>query len=335
MNLEEKFSIVIISKDTKELLKNLLDSIYADKSLAQYLKEIVLVDNGSTDGTDELIEKNFTGVVYVRNDQNIGFAAAVNGGVLRSAGEYVLLLNSDTQLIEGEAFKMLRFMKENRDAGICGPQLVYPDMRPQRSFAYIPSLFLEIVPRSFLEFLFPGKYSARCSGSEIRNPKSEIRNGVVIDVPSLIGAAVMIRRNALDALGGFDERFFFFLEETDFCVRAKSVGYKVVFYPDAKVVHLQGKTVGKNWTKGRIEYNISLYKFIRKHHSFLYFRVFTLMRFFKSLVSLVLYSILFPFLLKKRLRRTYAYHFSLFLWHLKGCPERAGLRQSTSPCTKD
>jgi N-acetylglucosaminyl-diphospho-decaprenol L-rhamnosyltransferase len=326
-------SIVIISKDTKDLLKNLLGSIYADKSLAEGLKEIILVDNGSVDGTDELIKKDFPGVVYLRNEQNMGFAAAVNGGFLDSSGEYVFLLNSDTLLIEGNAVKMLKFMETNRDVGICGPQLIYPDMRPQRSFAYVPSLFLEIVPRSLLELVLPQKYSAGRFGSATRNPpplagqaQPATRNSVAIDVPSLIGAAIMVRKSLFQALDGFDERFFFFLEETDFCVRTESAGCRVIFYPDAKVIHLQGKTVGKNWIKGRIEYNISLYKFIRKHHSLLYFAVFTSVRFIKNLISLILYSALSPFPLRAGLRRTRAYYFHLLLWHLKGCPERSGLR---------
>ena len=316
-------SIIVISKDTKDLLKNLLGSIYADKSLAESLKEIILVDNASADGTDELIKKDFPMVIYLRNEQNMGFAAAVNRGFLNSSGEYVFLLNSDTLLIEGNAVKMLKFMETNRDVGICGPQLVYPDMRPQRSFAYVPSLFLEIVPRSLLELLFPHRYSAKQPGS--RHASRVTRHGI-IDVPSLIGAAIMVRKSLFQALDGFDERFFFFLEETDFCVRTESAGYRVVFYPDAKVIHLQGKTVGKNWVKGRIEYNISLNKFIRKHHSLFYFAVFTSVRFIKNLISLILFSVLSPFLLRARLRRTRAYYFSLFLWHLKGCPEKGGLR---------
>jgi N-acetylglucosaminyl-diphospho-decaprenol L-rhamnosyltransferase len=328
-----ELSIVIISKDTKDLLKNLLDSIYADEPLARYLNEIVLVDNGSVDGTGELIEKSFPKVVCLRNEKNMGFAAAVNRGVARSDGEYVLLLNSDTLLIKGELVKMLQFMAEDRRVGICGPQLVYPDMRPQRSFAYVPSLFLEIVPRSLLELLFPRKYSAGRAAT--RNPQPATRDSIAVDVPSLIGAAVMIRKSVFDALGGFDERFFFFLEETDFCVRAKGIGRRIVFFPDAKVIHLQGKTVGKNWVKGRIEYNISLYKFIRKHHSLPYFAVFTFIRFIKNLTSLAVYTILAPLPFKPKLRRAYAYHFSLFLWHLKGCPERAGLRQSPSALAMD
>ena len=326
ISMEEKLSIVIISKDTRELIKDLLESINKDKALEAYIEEVVLVDNASADGTDGLVKESFPNVIYIRNDDNMGFAASANKGIASSGGEYIMLLNSDTLLIEGEICKMLRFMAENQDVGICGPQLVYPDMKLQRSFAYVPSLLFEIIPRSFLELLFPGKYSAKNSMSEIGNRKSEIGNNY--DVPSLIGAAIMIRRTVLEALGGFDERFFFFLEETDLCVSAKSKGHRVVFYPGAKVIHLQGKTVGKNWVKGRIEYNISLYKFIKKHQPFFYFVVFVSLRLMKSLVFLIIYSILSLFLSNSRPRRTCKYYLQLFLWHLRGCPENAGLRRN-------
>jgi len=148
-------------------------------------------------------------------------------------------------------------------------------------------------------------------------------------VDTLIGAALMIRREVIEGLSGFDERFFFFLEETDFCVRAKESGYKVIFFKDASIIHLQGKTVGKNWIKGRIEYNISLYKFIKKYHTSTYYNIFKTVRFLKSFIFLVLFSILFFVLLQKKMRKAYSYYFNLFLWHLGGCQDTAGLRANS------
>jgi N-acetylglucosaminyl-diphospho-decaprenol L-rhamnosyltransferase len=318
-------SIVITTKDTEELLKNLLSSIKKDTILAPLLKEVIVVDNASADKTGDMVKKDFPGFLYIKNERNEGFAAAVNKGFFHAGGKYILFLNSDTLLIKGETKKMLDLMEENPDIGICGPQLVYPDMRLQRSFAYAPSLVFEIFPRSFVEFLSPEKTSA--GSSALRSRPSEL------NVPSLIGAAVLIRRNVLESLGGFDERFFFFLEETDLCIRTRSVKhgtegktYRVVFYPHAKVIHLQGKTVAKNWVKGRIEYNISLYKFIRKHHTFLYSIVFKAVRFLKCCIFLIIFSIL-PFLpVKEKLKRSYFYYTKLFIWHIKGCPDNTGLR---------
>ena len=108
---------------------------------------------------------------------------------------------------------MVEFMERDPHIGIAGPQLVYEDMRPQRSFALTPSMAFEVFPRSLLERVLPGRF--RTKGIGLTGP---------LDVESLIGAAIMVRREVLDLLGGFDERFFFYLEETDFCLRAGKEG---------------------------------------------------------------------------------------------------------------
>ena len=199
---ERSLSIVIITRNTKDLLQGLLTSIEKDSPLTSFLKEVIVIDNYSTDGTGSMVHKEFPWVFLVKNDRNRGFAAAANIGVSHSAGEYILFLNSDTLLIEGEVAAMVQFMEENPDVGICGPQLVYEDMELQRSYAHIPSLLFEIVPRSLLEMIFPGTYSTKRlskgegpSASSRGSPVQEIR-----DVPSLIGAAIIVRRRLLHDL---------------------------------------------------------------------------------------------------------------------------------------
>ena len=326
-------SIVIITKDTKGLLKDLLGSIERDIPLQPSLIEIVVVDNGSSDGTGEMVHREFPVVSLVRNESNLGFAASANAGFRNTTGDLILFLNSDTILIEGELSKMIGYMMLNPDAGICGPQLVYEDMRLQRSSAAIPALVSEIIPRAVLERIFPGKYPGKAeTGGAVSSSPGGGTGSVeqpVRDVDSLIGAAVMVRRQAIQRVHGFDERFFFFLEETDLCVRMRNEGFRVVFYPGAKVIHLQGKTVRKNWVSGRMEYNISMYKFMRKHHGVAYYRCFQCVRFAKVSVFLLILTC-FPFLLiGERARRTYSYYARLVKWHLAGCPDNAGLRPSS------
>jgi GT2 family glycosyltransferase len=343
-NSELNLSIVIITRNTQELLQGLLKSIEADTFLKPFLREVIVIDNHSSDGTGTMVHTEFPWVILAENDKNRGFATAANMGISRSAGGYLLFLNSDTVLIEGQVGAMVLFMEANPDVGICGPQLVYEDMRMQRSFAHIPSLLFEIVPPSLLELLFPGKYSTKSSRSSSAVPPSaphptpnfpsssgsdamchEPCATPSIDVPSLIGAAIIVQKKILDELGGFDERFFFFLEETDLCIRARERGARVVFLPHTMVVHLQGRTVRKNWIQGRIQYNISLYKFIRKHHAVLYYRVFQGIRLVKCIFVPLGLSLLPLLLLHKRTRRTYVYYLSLLLWHLRGCPDDGGL----------
>lgn len=334
---EPSLSIVVITRNTQDLLRNLLKSAQADRQLKPILADVTVIDNHSTDGTVSMVRREFPWVFLVENDRNTGFAAAANMGISRSRGSYVLFLNSDTVLMEGEVPAMVQFMNEEPHVGICGPQLVYEDMRPQRSYAHIPSLLFEIVPRSFLEFLFPTKYSAKhalkkeaasATGGTL-DSQSRTSQKVALDVPSLIGAAIVARKELLDSLGGFDEGFFFFLEETDLCIRAKREGARVVFLPSTKVVHLQGRTVRKNWVEGRIQYNISLYRFIRKHHGGLYYRLFQGIRLVKSFFVPLLLTAAPVLLLHRRTRMTYGYYARLFLWHVRGCPEDGGLLLSS------
>ena len=105
--------------------------------------------------------------------------------------------------------------------------------------------------------------------------------------------------------------FSFFLEETDLCVRVRKAGYKVVFFPEAKVIHLQGKTVRKSWISGRIEYNISLHKFIKKHHAPVYYGIFITVRFIKALFLGALFPLLF---FGQRMRMKYTYYVKLISW---------------------
>jgi GT2 family glycosyltransferase len=314
--MSNKVSIVIITKDTKELLKGLLKSIEKDLSLQPFISKIIVVDNASADATEEMIKEKFPFVVYVKNERNMGFAFSANRGLSLAEDEYVLFLNSDTVLMQGELEKMVRFMDSNADAAICGPQLVYPDMKPQRSFAAVPSLSAE--------FFLRGRFSVR----KVRSSSSTIHYSLFtihgpLDVDSLIGAAILVRREVLKILNGFDERFFFFLEETDLCVRACQAGHRVVFFPEARVIHLQGKTVRKSWISGRIEYNISLHKFIKKHHSPARFGIFVAVRFVKTLFLVALFPLI---LFGQRMRMKYAYYVKLISWYFRGCPDTAGLR---------
>jgi GT2 family glycosyltransferase len=297
-------SIVIITKDTRELLKNCLGSIANDTSLAPLGIETIIIDNASTDGTDRMVREEFPDAVYIRNDVNAGFASAVNRAGSAVQGRYILLLNSDTLLIQGEIAKMTGIADAVDNSGILGPQLVYEDLKLQRSVASIPR---------FMGEALPGSQRLKRNG-----PLTEVH-----EVESLIGAAILIRKSAFDAIGGFDERFFFFLEETDFCLRLKRAGYRVLFCPAVRVIHLQGKTVRKNWVKGRMEYNISLRKFIRKHHNSVYGLVFDSVKFVKAL----LFIIFLPFLLLgDRSRMRYLYYCKLVDWYFSGCPDNFGLR---------
>lgn len=304
--MEKILSLVIITKDTRDLLEGLLDSIKKDSSIQPYIAETVIIDNASSDGTGTLIQNSFPEVKYIRNERNLGFAASVNRGVHESNGKYILLLNSDTIFIPGEIAKMLAIAETIPNLAVMGPQLVYEDLSDQRSVALIPSLIGEVIP-----------------GSQRIKQKPLASETEAIDVESLIGAAILLTRSAFTAIDGFDDRFFFFLEETDYCMRALWAGYRVVFFPGARIIHLQGRTVRKTWIKGRMEYNISLRKFIQKHHSALYGSIFDTVKFVKALLIIIFAPFM---LLGSHSRLRYLYYCRLVDWYFSRCPDTFGLQ---------
>lgn len=297
-------SIVIVTFNSKELLRDLLLSIRADTSLGCLLRDVVVVDNGSEDGTERMVREEFQECLVFREEENKGFAYAANRGAELARGDYILFLNSDTILLPGQVKKMVELMAQEASIGILGPSLISPEGKPQRSYALLPSLLFEFIPKSLFE--------------------KKVLHGLS-DVESIVGAAMLVRRKVFEELSGFDEGFFFFLEETDLCLRARKKGHRVVCFPLARVTHLQGATVRRRWVQGRIEYNLSLYHFIRKHHGSLYFAVFASVRFIKALLFLAFLSP-FSLLLRKAGKDPYMYHAKLLLWHLLGCPKHWGLR---------
>ena len=297
-------SIVVVTFNSKELLRSLLLSIKADPSLTPLLSEIVVVDNGSEDSTEEMVRGEFAECLLLKEKKNTGFARAANRGARCAKGKYVLFLNSDTLLVPGEVKRMVDLMEKEASIAILAPGLLSPNGKAQRSYALTPSLFFEFVPRGLFE-------------------KKQLET--LCDVPSVIGAAMLVRREVFEELSGFDEGFFFFLEETDLCVRARKRGYRVVCYPLCHVVHAQGSTVRKKWVEGRIEYNISLYRFIRKYHGLPYFLLFLALRFLKA-AAFVIFLSPFLFFLHGRSRASFLYHARLLIWHLRGRPRQWGLR---------
>ncbi|MCX7857264.1 MAG: glycosyltransferase family 2 protein [Deltaproteobacteria bacterium] len=319
MSPRSKISALIVTKDGAPLIKRLLNSVIEDTELLNDLSEIVIFDNGSKDNTEEVVKGFDINIKYIRSAENLGFSKAVNLSAASAKGDYFLLLNSDVILPKGEILKLKKIMDENDDVAVCGPALVYPDGSPQRSYSHIPSLLNEIIPRFIYELLFLKRSLQKINIRFFDHP--------VYSTSALIGACLLIRKKTFQTLNGFDERFFFFLEETDFCVRVKKNGHLVLYVPAVKVIHDQGVTVRKVWMYGKTEYNISLVKFINKHHRKWYVKCFIFCRFFKTLM-IVLSFLLAPFLLfssKKRI--SFLFHIRLLMWFLKGLPDDYGLKK--------
>jgi GT2 family glycosyltransferase len=298
-------SVIIVNWNTRDLLRNCLNSVY--KTITELIFEIIVVDNFSSDGSVEMLEKEFPSVIKIANKENKGFGAANNQGFSVMKGEYALLLNSDAVLTPQAVKKLWDFGRSNKKAAIVCGQLLNADGSKQNSVASFPSLLSLAVNNSLLEYLFPRRY-----------PSKRYKHESPIEVDSVIGACMMIRKEALDKTGAFDERYFFFFEETDLAYMMRQNGWKIYQVPDAFIYHLQGQSIGHQ-ARSRIEFYHSRYQFLIKWYPPLYFIMAKGIIFLRLLVD-ELFNFLFVILtlgLNRKARNKLMTYSALILWHFQ------------------
>lgn len=253
-------SLVIIQYGPVDLLRNLLRSLrfHPDSELIQ---EVIVVDNGCSmsEETRHYLQHEFASLKmrFVENSSN-SYAAGVNRGMRVSSGDIVILSNNDVEWLRGWSVDpAVRRMVEDGRVGIGGVQLVYPDGSWQRSFGEFPSVFSAMRSALFLDALFSMVESYR-----FRRGHQRTKGVGYID-----GAFMLVRRDCFDQLGGFDEAFSFYGEETDFCYRAIRSGWRVVFEPRGRVMHIRGASSSIVHEQAFANVLVrSIIQFVRKHH---------------------------------------------------------------------
>jgi len=307
-------SVIIVNWNTKELLLNCIESFY--RTAKGLTSEIFIVDNGSVDGSADSVRRAFPEIELIENERNLGFARANNDALRRYKGRYALLLNTDVILTDGAVKALVRFMDRNPTVGIAGGQLINGDGSKQNSFDNFPSLVTEAVNKSLLRILFPKKY-----------PSKRVEYNDPIDVQSVIGACMIVRSQSIEEVGILDEDYFFFLEETDWCYRMQGKGWRVCHVPQARIVHLQGKTANTVRDRAKIEYYRSLYRFFRKHKGvveFVLLKGCLFIRFCADFLITLLACLVTAFR-RERLKRKLFIYAKLIYWHLRLCPEGMGI----------
>jgi len=300
-------SIIIVNWNTKKLLLDCLSSVF--ETVKNISTEVWLVDNASSDGSVEAVKKIYPSVQIIQNQKNLGFAAANNQAFKKMQGRYTLLLNTDAVLTEGAVEKIYTFMESRPDVAMACGQLLNQDGSKQNSFANFPSLASLLFGESLLQLLFPNKY-----------PNKREANSRPMEVDSCIGACMLVRGAAMEAVGGLDESFFFFFEETDWAFRMKQAGWKVFIVPSARIFHLQGQSVGHH-IRSRLLFYRSRYIYFEKWHKNIYGLVRCII-FFRLLINAGLNLIGFVGTLGVHagIRNKLDTYAKLIAWHLEGCP---------------
>jgi len=229
-----KLSICIVNFNAKEYLRKCLESIYATSSKESF--EIIVVDNASSDGSQEMIEQNFKKVRLIKNSENLGFAKANNQALKASNGEYLFVLNNDTIVSNNSLDILIKFMKEHPEVGACGPKILNADgtiqhqckrgfPTPWNSLSYFLKLD-KLFPKSKL---FGGYLLTYLDSEKIQ------------EVNSLSGAAMLVKDKIIKEVGYMDENYYLYADDIDWCYRIKKAGWKIYYLPEAQIIHYGGK----------------------------------------------------------------------------------------------
>jgi N-acetylglucosaminyl-diphospho-decaprenol L-rhamnosyltransferase len=248
-------SIIVVSWNTRDLLAQCLESIYAHPPANQF--DIWVVDNASSDASAAMVQERFPRVKLIVNPENVGFARANNQAIRESVGEYVLLLNTDTIVQPDSLENMVAFLNKKPSAGIVGGCLLNSDHQPQRCFGTFPTILSETVFAWGLDSRLPFSFGL---GSR-RNASAEYS-----ETDWVLGAALMIRRSLLNRVGLLDESFFMFSEEVDLAYRAKKSGSKNFVLWTAPIIHLGNQSTRQIPARMKAELFRSKVLFFHKHY---------------------------------------------------------------------
>lgn len=245
-------SIIIVNYNTEDLLQACLVSI--SETVKNLTYETVVVDNNSTDGSTDMVRHVFPDTRLVCNTANLGFSRANNQGYRHSRGEYLLFLNSDTLVLEGSVLGMFDYLRRHTEVGIVGPKILDSSHRPTRSymrFLDLKKLFLG--SKRLWPFVDVEKNRIHFPAYDYHSTRP---------AEWLSGACLMTKRNVFVEAGLFDERFFLYLEDMDFCLQVTKLGYGIVYMPSAQIVHLfGGSSTGNDKKLSRIKKDSTIYYF--------------------------------------------------------------------------
>lgn len=238
-------SIIIPTWNGMDFIDGCLKAVLAQTYLDT---EIIVVDNASSDGTADYISQNFPKVHLVRNQQNLGFAAGVNVGLRQAKGEFLVLLNQDTVVDDNWLAELVNGMQADKTVGIGGCKIY--DWSKQK--LWHTGVILDEARR------FP---RLRGTGETDQGQYEKIE-----EMAAVVGAALALRRDLLQSIGFFDEDFYFYLEDTDYCLRAKEAGYKVMYYPKAVLRHYVAASLKKDSYEVFYRFHLSRLLFLLKHY---------------------------------------------------------------------
>ena len=255
-------SIIIVNWNIRDILRDCLRSVYEQTKVIAF--EVIVIDNSSSDDSVAMVREEFPQVILIENLENRGFAAANNQGIRIAQGRYVLLLNPDTIVLDKAIEKTMAFADSHPDVGVVGCQVLENDTKIQRTCFAFPSMGNLILQKTGLRRLFP---RSRLFG---RVDMGWWNRDTQRDVDVISGMFMLVRHEAIEQVGLMDEDYFVYAEETDWCFRFRRAGWRCVFTPVGKIIHLDGgnKSADQAGVKMYVQYQKSILIFYRKNRGF-------------------------------------------------------------------
>jgi N-acetylglucosaminyl-diphospho-decaprenol L-rhamnosyltransferase len=250
-------SIVIITRNAKLLLRKCLQSIYNN---IKFPFEAIIVDNGSSDSTVNMIETDFREAIFIRNKRNRGVAPARNQGLYRCRGEYILIIDDDAYILNNAIDAMIDFMRSNPLVGLCGPKMLNGDGTLFPNCKRFPSILTIISNRLFTK---PHLY---CPDVLYKHLMLDWNQRKPAPVDWIIGACQLIRRETLLEVGFLDDKSFFGGEDVDICFRMWENGWEIWHVPDAVIVHEPRRITKKNpFSMNTLRHTLAMWRIFQKY----------------------------------------------------------------------
>jgi GT2 family glycosyltransferase len=250
-------TVVVVTYESSHRLRDCLSSL--ERAAFEPGLEVVVVDNGSSDGSAELVRRDYPWVDLLVNETNLGLARAANRGARRAAGRYLMLLNPDVVVGPGSLAVLHRYLEENPAVALAAPRLLNPDGSLQHSCRRHYTLATYLLRRAPLRYLFPRHPVVR------RHLMLDWDHAGVREVDWVLGAAMMLRREAVGE-PVLDQRYFLYFEDVDLCLRLQRQGWKVVYHPGAEMLHHHERGSGRDFLNRRKYHHFkSWLKFECKH----------------------------------------------------------------------
>ena len=244
--LKSEVSVIILTWNSEKYIKNCIESVFNDASLSNVSIEIIVVDNGSMDGTVKILEQlqeKYPNLKVIKLEKNLGTTVPRNIAIKKSLGEYIFILDSDTEVQAGTLKTLIETIESGSKVGVAAPRLLYPDKTIQPSCKKFPTAKIK-----FYKFLPFDKFHRVAKQEELYDPAVYSKSfNKIVDVDYCISAAWLVNRKAIEDVELLDENIFYSPEDVDYCLRMWLKGWRVVYNPKARIIHYSQRISHKSF----------------------------------------------------------------------------------------